>query len=117
MAPDRTRSVTQRAQLQLAATPINRDSRCAGPDRCKRRSVPEQFFNQRSFQHYGFGSYTNTDRYSYRYSNGNANADCYTNSDGYSFTHADDHAKAHSDAKASSFTAAEAVREFSSSDG
>ena len=91
------------------------------------RSLSEQFFDQRSFQHHAFGSHTNTDsdaerntngntyRHSYWNSNGNADTECYTNSDGYSYGDADSYAKAHahakagSDAKASSVTAAETV--------
>jgi len=95
------------------------------------RSLSEQFFDQRSFQHHAFGSHTNTDsdterntngntyRHSYWNSNGNADTECYTNSDGYSYgdadghtdnyAEADAHTKARTNAKASSVTAAETV--------
>ena len=67
------------------------------------RSLPEQFFNQWSFQHHPFGSHTNTDSDTERNTNGNtychsnwdsnsnADTECYTDSDGYT----DDYAKAH----------------------
>ena len=113
MAPNHTRSARNGYQLQLAATIINRDPRCAGPNRREGRSLPEQFFHQRSFQHHAFGSHTNTDSdterntycHSYRDSNGNADTECYTNSDGYT----DNYTKAHTNTKTSSVTAAETV--------
>jgi hypothetical protein len=127
MAPDRTRSAKRGDKLRLAATTIDRDSGCAGPNCSKGRSLPEQFLHQRSFQHHAFRPHANTDRntncdtycYAYHHSNGNADTDCYTNSDGYSFSDAhgytDNHAKAYThatartDAKASSVTSAQTV--------
>ena len=121
MAPNHTRPARNGYQLQLAATIINRDPRCAGPNRREGRSLPEQFFHQRSFQHHAFGSHTNTDSdterntycHSYRDSNGNADTECYTNSDGYSYGDADgytdNYTKAHTNTKTSSVTAAETV--------
>jgi hypothetical protein len=122
MAPDRTRSAKRGDKLRLAATIIDRDSGCAGPNCSKGRSLPEQFLHQRSFQHHAFRPHANTDGntycYAYQHSNGNADTECYTNSDGYSFSDAhgytDNYAKAYTatartDAKASSVTSAQTV--------
>ena len=119
MAPDRTRSAKRGDKLRLAATIIDRDSGCAGPNRSKGRSLPEQFLHQRSFQHHAFRPHANTDRDTYQHSNGNADTECNTNSDGYSFSDAhgytDNYAKAYThatartDAKASSITSAQTV--------
>ena len=129
MAPNHTRSARNGYQLQLAATIINRDPRCAGPNRREGRSLPEQFFHQRSFQHHAFGSHTNTDSdterntycHSYWDTNSNADTECHANSDGYSYRDADgysygdahgytdNYAKAHTNTKTSSVTAAKTV--------
>jgi hypothetical protein len=119
MAPDHTRSARGGDQLRLAATTINGDPWCAGPNCREGRSLPEQFFHQRSFQHHAFGSHTNTNRNTngncYWNTDRNADTECYTDSDGYSYGDTDDytkahaHAKARTDAKASSVTAAETV--------
>src|SRR5215471_12819226 len=107
MAPDRTRSAKRGDKLRLAATTINGDSGCAGPNCSKGRSLPEQFLHQRSFQHHAFRPHANTDRDTYQHSNGNADTECNTNSDDYAKAYT--HATARTDAKASSVTSAQTV--------
>ena len=96
MASNRTRSASDSDQLRLAVTIINGDRRRPGPSRGKRHSLSKQFIHQRSVQYNTIGSYTDTDGYSYRDANGNADAECYTNSHSYSLRDPDGYAKTNS---------------------
>ena len=96
MASNRTRSASHGDQLRLAATSINRNPRCAGSSYRKRHSLSKQFIHQRSFQYNAIGSYADTDGYSYRDANGNADPECYTNSHDYSIRDPDGYAKTNS---------------------
>jgi hypothetical protein len=96
MASNHTRFTSHGDQLRLAATIINRNPRCAGPSRCERHSLSEQFIHQRSVQHNAVGSYTNADCYSYRDADGNADPECYTDSHAYSLGNPNSYAKTNS---------------------